>query len=251
MNSFFSGKPELPFSDYGLAHTVMIMLFLTVAALIIGYRTVLRDNPREKQFRIAAGIFALLLEAGFKVWLFIHGRLTFPDILSLDLCYITLLLSSAAFIIGSRNIFNILWFWWFGGILSILFPDMGTESFSFDRFRFYHYFLVHSFFVWMNIYYLFVKQNIPTKKSAAQSLLLLVLLVFFTLSMDCIFKQNFMFLCDPPFDADFIMRIYNYSHAVYSTIYVSLMAVVSILVSSTLFLTYKRTTSCISGKGLS
>ncbi len=241
MNSFFSGEPGIPFRDYGFAHTVMIIVFITVMVLIIRYRKVLRDNPREKQFRIAAGIFALLLEAGFKVWLFVYGRLTISELFSLDLCYITLLLSSAAFIAGSRKLFSILWFWWFGGFLSILFPDMGTESFSFDRFRFYHYFLVHSSFIWMNMYYLFVKQNVPTKKSAVQSLLLLILLVFFTLSMDCIFKQNFMFLCDPPFDADFIMRIYNYSHAAYSIIYFFLMAIVSILSSSTLYFSYKKT----------
>ncbi len=114
--------------------------------------------------------------------------------LPLELCTINIYVAVILMFTKSEKIFNIIYFWGFGALLSILFPDM---IFGPDRYRYYQFFYAHIMFLWIYMYMIFVHDFRPTMKLFFRSILVLfIIAVFFILPINLLLNENYMFLLE-------------------------------------------------------
>jgi hypothetical integral membrane protein (TIGR02206 family) len=232
--AFFSYDPGTVFREYGASHIIALALFIAVCLAMWLFRRRLRALPNQTERRLRTGfvISALALESVFKGWLIFHGKFNLTEILSLELCYLSLILTMAAALAGSEVLFRITYFWWFGGILSLVFPVMGEHVYGPDRFRYYHFFIIHSSFIWMSLYLLWIKGYQIDRRSLKISAGVLMVILAIARILNGVFGLNFMFLMEPPFRAPFIDMIYAVSPTLYMILFMVLMAVFGLAVSS-------------------
>jgi len=190
---FFSHEPGLAFKEFGLAHNLLFVVTILGLILIYVFRQQLRNYKYEKQLRYGIAIFALIWEIGLYVF-----KYTAPVIDSWDkifpfgsLCGITLYVGIVVFLTKSYRLYEIGYFWTFGAIASLMFPDI---PFSFDRYRFYQFMIGHALFFYMFAYMMFVHNFIPTFKSYIKSFITLFIIAIISVVINVALDVNFLFL---------------------------------------------------------
>lgn len=231
---FFSYEPGVPLPMFGVWHIAALSLFLGICMVMWIFREPLRrltpKKDRALRWSVAAG--ALILETSFKFWLVAHQKFSISEILNLELCYLTLIISSITCLFEHERLFEISWFWWFGGILSLLFPIMGEHTYGPDRFRYYHYFIIHASFIWMNLYLLWIKRFRISLRALQRSVSVLVMLVIIASVVNRVWGLNFMFLREPPFSSGLIDSVYARSPMLYAGMFLAVMALFMLVVTT-------------------
>ena len=193
MKEFFSDDIGIQFVELGLLHIALLLLIMLGSILIYIYRVPLRNYKYEKRVRYSMATFALLFEFGLYAWKIGNGIWTWEDGLPIGVCGIALFLAIIAMYSKKLVIFEIGFFWSFGGVVSVMFPDIG---FSVDRFRFYQYMFGHMFFFFMYIYMLFVLEFIPNFESFKKSYIAMVISAIVLIIVNLILDTNFFFLAE-------------------------------------------------------
>ncbi len=193
MKEFFSDVPGIEFVEFGLLHISLLIAIVIGSILIYIYRDKLRNYKYEKRVRYSMASFALLFEFALYAWKIGNGIWTWEDGIPLGVCGIALFLAIIAMYTKKFLIFEIGFFWSFGGIISVMFPDI---PFSVDKFRFYQYMFGHMFFFFMYIYMLFVLEFIPTFKSFKKSYVAMVGSAVVLIIINTILDTNFFFLAE-------------------------------------------------------
>lgn len=190
---FFSHEVGKTFVEFGLGHILTIIFSLVGLVVIYIYRKQIKQFKYEKQLRWSIAIFALLWELG--LYLFI---VTSPEgwdwglnIPFGSLCGITLYVGIVIMLTKNYKLYEIGYFWTFGAIASLLFPDI---LYYFDRYRFYQFMLGHALFFYMFAYMLFVHNFIPKIKSYYKSVITLFVIVVVYFGINKLFDVNFLFL---------------------------------------------------------
>ena len=231
---FFSYEPGVALPMFGVWHIAALSLFLGICIMMWIFREPLRRLPpkydRALRWSVAAG--SLILEISFKFWLAAHQKFSISEILNLELCYLTLIISSIACLFEHERLFEISWFWWFGGILSLLFPIMGEHTYGPDRFRYYHYFLIHASFIWMNLYLLWIQRFRISLRTLQRSLSVLMMVVIIASVVNRVWGSNFMFLREPPFSFGLVDIVYARSPMLYAGVFVVFMALFMLVVTT-------------------
>ncbi len=163
---FFSDQVGLEFVPFGWLHILLLVLVIAGGVTIFLLRERIRSSPNERRIAIAMASFALLWELGLYAWKVGNGIWTWDDGLPLGLCGLTLYLAIAAIFFKRFGLFEIGYYWTWGAIASVLFPDI---AYSVDRFRFYQFMFGHMFFFFMYLYMIFVYQWYPTWRSWRKS----------------------------------------------------------------------------------
>ena len=189
---FFSNQEGMILGFFSFWHLFQIALSGIVIFLIVFYKDKLKDMKHEKEFRYGVAIFALGLEISSHIWTAVHNEWHFPHNLPLHLCALSLLFAVYVFVSKNEKFFYVVYFWAFGAVLSVLFPDM---EFGPDRFRYWQFFISHMMFMWMNLYMIFVHGFNPTMKHFLKSALILFLLATgLMLPFNILTGENFWFL---------------------------------------------------------
>ncbi len=187
---FFSDEVGIVFEPFSFLHFVLFACIFAGIALIYFNREKIRNSKHERKIAIGMASFALFWEISLKIWQVAHGQDFFADILPIGLCAFTLYLGMFALFFKNRTTFTIGYFWTWGAILSVLFPDI---SYSVDRFRFYQFMIGHMFFFFMYLYMMFVYKWYPTAKNLIRSVLVLLIITLSLALISHLSNLNLMF----------------------------------------------------------
>ena len=194
---FFSAEPiGYQFDEFSPLHWLMLGLLILVVTVTVVFRKRLRDRPRLRRYLpFAVGGVAWTLEILYHWWTYIQDLNFIFNVVPLELCYISLLLTVVLCITRSRAVFEIYYFTSIGALVSVIFPDMG--GFGPDHFRFWHYFICHSFIVWLSAWFLAVEKYTLRRSALLRLFAFLVPLVVLVRFVDWKFSVNYMFLAGP------------------------------------------------------
>jgi len=191
---FFSDEIGIELTFLGPWHLLQIFITGLVIFLIIRYKDQIRVSKHEKLMRYCVGSILLAIQLSYYIWKASVGTLTFVNTLPLGVCTINMFVSVYIIFSKDERVFNIIYFWGLGAILSVLFPDI---LFGPDRYRYYQFFYAHMMFLWIYMYMIFVYGYRPGLKDFRNSaLLLFVVAVGIALPLSLIFDYNYMFMLD-------------------------------------------------------
>jgi hypothetical integral membrane protein (TIGR02206 family) len=188
---FFSDVVGIEFEPFSVVHYLLFLFIITGSILIFVFRERLRHSPYERRIAIGIATFAFLWEIALYTWKIANGLWTWDGGLPLGLCGMTLYIAIFAMYFKRYQLFEIGYYWTWGAIASVLFPDI---PFSYDRFRFYQFMFGHMLFFFMFLYMIFVYQWYPTWRSFKKSVIALsIITAIFTLVSN-ITDTNLMFM---------------------------------------------------------
>lgn len=189
---FFTDKLGIELGFFGPWHLLQILITIVVVYLIFKYRNELQDYTHEKRIRYIVASILLLIELSIHVWGIYNNTWTLKHSLPLDLCTINIYGSIILMFTKNRKLFNIIYFWGFGALLSIIFPDI---LFGPDRYRYYQFFYAHMGFLWIYMYMIFVHGFNPNVKQFIRSSgYLFVLAILIVLPINILIGENYMFV---------------------------------------------------------
>ena len=194
---FFSKEPiGQVFTEFSPLHWVMLGVLAVAIALTVVFRARLKARPIVRRYLpIWVGCVAWTLEILYHWWTYINDLDFVFNVVPLELCYISLLLTIVLCITRSRAVFEIYYFISIGAFVSILFPAQG--GFGPNHLRFWHYFICHSFIVWLNAWFLAVEKYTLRRSAFLRLLAFMTPLVILVRFVDWKFSVNYMFLSGP------------------------------------------------------
>lgn len=192
---FFSHDKGIPFVEFGFAHLITLFIFVLGIVLMYVFRDKIRNLTYESKIPIIFGLFILVWEIGLYIFLLTDPQdLGFRDIFPLtSLCGITVYFGVVLGLTKNYRVYEIGFFFTFGAIASLLFPDSG---YGYNRYRYYQFIIGHAGFFYMFMYMMFVHNYIPTIKSYWKSVGVLFSITVVYLIINPIFDLNGFFLSD-------------------------------------------------------
>jgi hypothetical integral membrane protein (TIGR02206 family) len=188
---FFSDQIGIEFKPYSFEHIILFIVLILGSLLLFIYKDKIRDHPSERLIAKGWAICALLLEISLYVWKTLNGQTAWHMLLPIGLCAFTLFLGIYALYFKRKRVFLIGYFWTWGAMATLLFPDI---LFSYDRFRFYQYMIGHLSFFFMYIYMILVYRWHPQWKDWQRSILILYIVAFILTVLSNVTHQNLMFM---------------------------------------------------------
>lgn len=190
---FFSDTVGEVFEAFSFLHILLFIFTIVGITFIIIFRIKIREYKYERRIAKGMALFALVWEFALYAWKISNGETDWLEILPIGLCAFTLYLGIAALFFKKFSLFEIGYFWTWGALASILFPDI---LYSFDRFRFYQFMIGHLFFFLMYMYMIFVYKWYPTWKSWRKSVITLVIIVIILAVISNLTNENLMFMLE-------------------------------------------------------
>lgn len=190
---FFSDDVGRVFEPFSFLHILLFILIIAGIVLLYVFRERIRNHPKERYIAKGMALFALIWEFALYAWKLGNGFRDPVDILPIGLCAFTLYFGMFALFFKKKIVFEIGYFWTWGALASVLFPDI---TYSIDRFRFYQFMIGHMFFFFMYIYMIFVYQWYPTWKSWRKSVITLVSITILMIILSNLFQENLMFMLE-------------------------------------------------------
>ena len=234
---FFDNSIGIELSLFGPWHFLQIAITILVVFLIFRYRNQLRDYKNEKYVRYIIGGVLLTLEISLHVWLLANNEWSLRHSLPLDLCTINIYGATILIFTKNKKLFNIIYFWGFGALLSVLFPDI---LYGPDRYRYYQFFYAHIMFLWIYMYMIFVHDYRPTFKQFLRSCgYLFILAVIIVFPIDLLLGENYMFMVQA--DGTPLELIEGFGQFVFTAGTVIVMFFVALLWYSPIYLYLKKT----------
>ncbi len=188
---FFSDKVGIAFKPFGILHFSLFILIIAGVLLLYIFREQIRSFRYERRLAKGMALFALFWEFSLYAWHVGNGHYDWAEILPIGLCGFTLYLGMTALFFRKKAVFEIGYFWTWGAIASVLFPDI---SYSLDRFRFYQFMIGHMFFFIMYMYMIFVYRWVPTWTSWRRSVLALSAVTLILIILSNLTHRNLMFM---------------------------------------------------------
>ncbi len=188
---FFSDKVGIEFQSFSFIHILLFIFVIVGAILIFVFREKIRKYEHERRIMKIIAIIALLWEFGLYAWYIFNGTWEWDQNLPIGLCAFTLYIGIFALYFKKFSLFEIGYFWSWGAIASVLFPDI---LYSYDRYRFYQFMLGHINFFLMYLYMIFIYKWYPTIRSYKKSAITLILIVAVLLVTGIVTDTNLMFL---------------------------------------------------------
>ncbi len=198
---FFSDEVGIVFEPFSLLHYLLFLFIIIGITLLYIYRKQIRVHKNERRIAKGMALFALVWEFSLYGWKIYNGEIYWSRLLPIGLCGFTLLIGIYSLFFKNKVTFEIGYFWTWGALASVLFPDI---SYSFDRFRFYQFMIGHMFFFFMYMYMIFIYKWYPTIKSWRKSVITLVIITLILVILSNLTQENLMFMLESegtPFSA--------------------------------------------------
>ncbi len=205
------------FYEFSLQHLLATIIFAVFPILaVILFRKKLEGSTADKYIAVFAGVLGMAFEFTQYYWHYHGGQTDWRHIYPTTLCGLTIYLSSIAMITGNRTLGSVIYFYSFGAFFSFLLPQ---QSFGYDRFRFYAYFVIHGLIFFNSTYLLLVRKIKADRKAMITSgiilLPVLILSIIFNhafsdpdLSVSGAVRLNFFYLDHPPFEFPVFSQLY-------------------------------------------
>ena len=188
---FFSDDVGIEFSAFSFVHILLFIGIILGSTLIFIFRKRIREWKHERQFAKTVAILAFVWELLLYLWYIVNGIWTPEHSLPIGLCAFVLYIGIFSLYFKNYKLFAVGYFWTWGAIASVLFPDI---AFSYDRFRFYQFMLGHMNFFWMFLYMIFVYKWYPNWQDWKRSCITLSIIVLILIITSNITNANLMFM---------------------------------------------------------
>lgn len=183
---YFFGKGEqVEFTNFSFAHIAPILMALALIFVIYRFRESLRSYKHEPVFRYILAFSLIIAEMSY-FWRLVGVPALEPnpvDHLPITVCGWAAIFCSYLVIGKSQTLFDISYFWLLSGtVFALLTPTVITYTGP-TRFRYYQFWVEHTFGYVAIFYMIFVHQMRPTIRSAAKSyvaLLALAVIAYFS-----------------------------------------------------------------------
>lgn len=195
--SFFDARQAPDFLMFSAPHLLsLLLLSALVLALYLSRRQLRKKNTLRLAVRYGLITLLILCEASLNIWYFAEDVWDIRYTLPLELCTITLLLSTLMLWIRKRWLYEFLWFAGIGGALqAFLTPNL---AYGFPHFRFFQFFIAHSAIILAPLYMTWVEGYRPTWKSIGKTMVLLNVLALAVGLLNAAVGANYMFLLRKP-----------------------------------------------------
>jgi len=196
MDSIFSKTPVgIPLVEFSPLHLTVLALFVSFLIVTIVFKKRIQANPFLcKRLPLYLGFGCWAFELVFHVWSWYWGLDFIETLIPLQLCSISLLMTIWLVLSDSPKVFQFYYFFSWGAVLALLFPSI---SYSFPHVRFLGYFYCHSYIVWLNVYYLCVRQFKIETTAFRNLVIVMIPLAVAVRWIDLTFHYDYMFLSGP------------------------------------------------------
>lgn len=231
MGDFFSNEVGQTIEWFGLTHILLILGFVISIVLAWIFFPKLKDSKYEIVARLILLFFIVLFE-----WRVFESRMLENSIFRMPLCAVALYGLTFAVMFKKEKVFNIVYFYAFGSLLTYLFFD---TPYGLDRWSGWTFFGAHATIAWLAVYGYRVFGYTPTKKSLLNSYLFVLAYGFIQLYAIYRFGGvDPMFLTVPAAEfLDFLMKIHE---VVYLIVYAGLALLLMVLMYLPIYLTEKK-----------
>jgi hypothetical integral membrane protein (TIGR02206 family) len=174
----------------------LLILLAVIIALYTQRHRIRQSRLLTTSIRYASIAALLLPELLLNLWYVSEKTWDVRYTLPLELCSITLVLSVVMLLNRSFLLYQILFFAGMGGALqAIITPNL---FYAFPHFRFFHFFIVHSFIIVAVLYMTWIERYRPTFKSIGLTMIFLNAALVVVGGLDVWLDANYMFLRHKP-----------------------------------------------------
>jgi hypothetical integral membrane protein (TIGR02206 family) len=179
---------------FGLVHLLILAAVPLLAALLAAVQRILPSTARA--LRIGLAILLFLSSMMYYGYLALHGQLTFPDHLPLELCDASLWMVLIALLTLKPIVFDLAYYPALAGAsMSLLTPNLPQSSPVYLSVQF---FLDHGLIVTGVLYLVWSRQARPRPGSVGRAMLAVNLFAAVIGAFDAIFNTDYMFLRAKP-----------------------------------------------------
>ena len=198
---FFGAGQSGEYKDFTFAHLAPLLIAAGVIYLIFRYRNELRSSKYDIKIRYAMAFIMIVSEMSY-FWRLvgIESLGANPvDHLPITVCGWSIVFCSYLAIGKSQTLFDIAYFWLFAGtIFALITPAAVLATTGPTRYRYYQFWVEHTFGYFTIFYMMFVHKMRPTIKSAIKSYSALVILaVVAYIANDMLPGANYLFMAKP------------------------------------------------------
>ena len=214
---FFGAGEKGEFRDFTFAHLAPLLVAAGVIYLIYRYRDKLRDSKHETTIRYILGFSMIVSEMSY-FWRLVGVEAITPnavDHLPITICGWSIVFCSYLVIGKSQSLFDIAYFWLFAGTVFALVSPASVLTFTGPtRYRYYQFWVEHTFGYFAIFYMMFVHKMRPTIKSLIKSYCVLVVLgIVAFIANETLPGANYLFMARPE-SAESILDILPKNYAV-------------------------------------
>ncbi|MFL7811217.1 MAG: TIGR02206 family membrane protein, partial [Anaerolineae bacterium] len=197
MDKYFSAESMLgEFKLFSPTHIAVLAILALANVLMVWWQRRTQRPSVRRRFRYVLAAFLILQEISYNLWRLANGTWSVGTSLPLHLCGAAILLSAVMLVNDSYVLYEITYFWGFGGaIQALLTPD---STYGFPHYRFFQVFLSHGAIVTASVYMTFVVGYRPTFRSVKKVFLItnayMVVIALFNWAVG----GNYLFICHKP-----------------------------------------------------
>jgi hypothetical integral membrane protein (TIGR02206 family) len=207
MGFLFDERYARDFALFGWLHILVLLLGGGSLVGLYYLREQLKRPIVGKIFRYAVAALITVGETTYQVWIARRNGFHWVEFAPLGLCGMMVWITAVALAFDLKQVIKVVLPWAFvGASLSFIVVNMGTPSYTFPHFRFFHYFGIHWLFLVGNLYYLFAERFVYRYKDLLRSTMWLAGVSLGILLIDLATGQNFMFLREWPDEMSFVAR---------------------------------------------
>ena len=198
---FFGVGTEVEFTNFSLAHFVPILLTILTIFLIYKNQDKIRDSKHEEKIRYFLA-FALIIAEMSYYWRLVGMPSLGPnpiDHLPITVCGWIAIFCSYMLIGKNQTLFDVSYFWLFAGsIFALITPTVITYTGP-TRFRFYQFWVEHTFTFISIFYMIFIHKMRPNIKSMIKAYTGLFVLAVIAYSANQMLGPgaNYLFMAKP------------------------------------------------------
>ena len=198
---FFGAGENIEFRNFTFAHFAPILVAAGIIYLIYRFRDKIRDSKHETTIRYVLAFTMIVSEMSY-FWRLVGVESLGAnpvDHLPITVCGWSIVFCSYLVIGKSQSLFDIAYFWLFAGTIFALITPSAVLSYTGPtRYRYYQFWIEHTFGYFAIFYMMFVHKMRPTIKSAIKSFcVLFALAIIAFIANDMLPGANYLFMARP------------------------------------------------------
>jgi len=191
------------FVPFSLSHFVALGIIVLLNVVMVISLKKIHSKSLDKWFANSLELLLILQEISLSVWRITTDQWRAGTSLPLHLCGAAVVLSAVLLVTKKEQIYEIVYFWGFGGALQALMtPDIGP--FSYPHYRFFQFFVSHGAIVTATVYATFILGYRPFFRSIVKVFVITNIYMIFIAVFNYLFDGNYLFICHKPETASLI-----------------------------------------------
>ncbi|MDF2699388.1 MAG: Integral rane protein [Haloplasmataceae bacterium] len=194
MRAFFKLGEAGEFKYFSMAHFTPLILMFLVIYLLYKYQDQIRNFKYEKNIRLVMAFTLIIADMSY-FWQKMYTGTTIRDHLPITICGWAAIFCAFMILSESKFLFDITYFWVIAGSSNALITPAVIVSTGPERFRFYQFWIEHTFIFIAVFYMIFIYKFRPTWKSFLRAFVALLILAIIAIYVNNnIEGANYLFL---------------------------------------------------------